>query len=49
MEEAAERNRKAMHLFTKIMPEWKKVYDNLFLKNFEELKQIDRDLDKYVE
>jgi len=34
---------------TKIMPEWKKVYDNLFWKNFEELKQIDRDLDKYVE
>ena len=34
---------------TSTMPEWKKVYDNLFWKNFDELQQINKELEKYVE
>ena len=34
---------------TSTMPEWKKVHDNLFWKNFDELQQINKELEKYVE
>ena len=33
---------------TKVMPEWKAVYDNLHWKNFESLKTLDKELEKYV-
>ena len=34
---------------TKFMPEWKKVYDNLHWQNFDTLKELDKELEKYVE
>ena len=31
-----------------VMPEWQKVFDNLHWKNFERLKQLDEEIEKYV-